>query len=355
MWRILILIALLALSATPLIGADSVLLASRRGGTIEAIDPDTLATVSRVTTPGMPESLTSDGAGQRLFVSYHDLKKPCCGLFALDLRSMQMSFLIEPALSASVDANRVFTQRGNTGIDAFDAQALNRLPTIASRSMYKLRTSPDGSMLFGVAHWPQAKLDSFDAQSGAMIASQPLPGVTEPDGVWLGSRFFLFGFEAGQPKIRPATAGPNGIGAPIALPTLPGVSDCPPAGPAMVAVGDKLAIYNQFGSKVDDGSCATFGGVVLVDPIAGTAGPRIVPTLYCRQIVASPDGKYLYGLDVGVPAWNRVRIVKIRLEDGQIIADKGLTKDVWYLTAGEIPHDISGRLDLTAAPSGNIP
>ena len=72
---------------------DAVLLASRRGGWIEAIDFKTLATVARIRVPEMTESIASDGSGQRLFVAAPDSPgKGCCALFAMDLRSMQLSF-----------------------------------------------------------------------------------------------------------------------------------------------------------------------------------------------------------------------------------------------------------------------
>jgi hypothetical protein len=65
-------------------------------------------------------------------------------------------------------------------------------------------------------------------------------------------------------------------------------------------------------------------------------------------MVASPDGLYLYGLDVGSPAWRRVRIVKIEARTGQVVAEKSLDPDVWYLTTGQIPDEIRGHLDLAA-------
>ena len=78
----------------PSLAADPVLLASRRGGTIDAISPETLETVARIQMPGMPESVAADVNGQWLFIAHHDRDKPCCGLFALDLQSMQMSLLV---------------------------------------------------------------------------------------------------------------------------------------------------------------------------------------------------------------------------------------------------------------------
>ena len=65
-----LVVALSALALAASVGAaDSGLLASRRGGWIEAIDPKTLETVSRIRVPEMSESVASDTSGQRLFVA----------------------------------------------------------------------------------------------------------------------------------------------------------------------------------------------------------------------------------------------------------------------------------------------
>lgn len=73
-----------------------------------------------------------------------------------------------------------------------------------------------------------------------------------------------------------------------------------------------------------------------------------------RQMVASSDGLFLYGLDAGSPSWQRVRIFKIDAGTGQIVAEKNLNSDVWYLTLGSIPPAMHGHLDL-AVPCGPRP
>jgi hypothetical protein len=123
-------LSVLALAASAGAG-DSVLLASRRGGWIEAIDLKTLETVSRIRVPEMSESVASDASGQRLFVAApRHPGESCCALFAMDPQSMQLSFLVAPALSATVTAGRLFTQRGAVGIEVFNLQNLTRLPAV---------------------------------------------------------------------------------------------------------------------------------------------------------------------------------------------------------------------------------
>ena len=65
-----LVVALSTLGLAASAGAgESVLLASSRGGWIEAIDLSTLETVSRIRVPEMTESVASDTSGQRLFVA----------------------------------------------------------------------------------------------------------------------------------------------------------------------------------------------------------------------------------------------------------------------------------------------
>ena len=130
-------------------------LASGRGGWIEAIDLRTLETVSRIRVPEMTESVASDTSGQRLFVAAPSGPgKGCCALFAMDLQSMQLSFLVKPALSATVTAGRLFTKRGAVGIEVFDLQSLKRQPAVKAPGNYRLLASPDGHLLFGITRSP---------------------------------------------------------------------------------------------------------------------------------------------------------------------------------------------------------
>ncbi len=334
--------------ATSAGAGDSVLLASRRGGWIEAIDLKTLETVSRIRVPEMSESIASDAAGQRLFVAApRSPGKSCCALFAMDPHSMQLSFLVEPAQSATVTATRLFTQRGAVGIEVFDLQNLTRLPAVKAPGNYRLRASPDGRLLFGITKWPQPSLDLFDTERGALIASQPLSDASSLAGAWLGQQYFLLTAQSGQANLRPVNIDSGKLGQTVTLSSSGSFPDCQVTPYDMISSGDRLVIYGQFGLK-SDGACAVPGGFVLADPGSGAVTGRFASDLTFRQMVASSDGRYLYGLDVGLPAWRRVRIVKIEAQTGQVVSEKSLDSDVWYLTTGQIPDDIRGHLDLAA-------
>src|ERR1039457_7341933 len=98
----------------------------------------------------------------------------------------------------------------------------------------------------------------------------------------------------------------------------------------IIASAGSLVIYGQFGLMAD-GACTVPGGFVVADPGSGAVTGRFACDLSFRWMVASPDGLYLYGLDVGSPAWRRVRIVKIEARAGQGGCEKSPDSRGWYL------------------------
>ena len=334
-------------SAANAAAADSVLLASRRGGWVEAISLETLETVARFRVPAMTESVASDASGRLFVAAPRSPQTGCCTLFALDPQSMQLSVLVEPATSATVTAARLFTQRGNVGIEVFDPQTLSRLPTMKAPGVYRLRASPDGRLMFGIANFPHPSLDLFDAVQGTLIARQAVPDGSSMAGAWLGQQYFLLTVQSGQAKLWPVSPDHAGLGAAVSLSSSADFPDCPSAPYDVVASGGRLAIYGQFGLK-SDGECAVPGGYVVADRASGVVTNRFASNPRFRQMVAGPDGSYLYGLDVGTPAWRAVRIVKIDAATGQVILERSLDPDVWYLTAGWVPHAMRGHLDRGA-------
>src|SRR5579862_3756257 len=151
MIRISSVAVLLAACASSLVAAGPYLLASSRGGWVEAIDPFTLRTVARIRTPRNTESVSSDAEGARLFVAAprHD-RAPCCAIFALDPATMQMTELDWPAAQVTMAGKKILVQRGDAGIDVFDAQTLQALPVIPAAASYRLQVSPDGRAAFGI-------------------------------------------------------------------------------------------------------------------------------------------------------------------------------------------------------------
>jgi hypothetical protein len=100
----------------------------------------------------------------------------------------------------------------------------------------------------------------------------------------------------------------------------------------VTAAGNKVAIFAAFGLK-SDRICNLPGGYALADPDTGTVLGRFASAMHFRQKVSGDDGRYVYGLDVG-DAWTNVRNVKLDAATGQLLAERILEPDVWYLTRG---------------------
>jgi hypothetical protein len=75
---------------------------------------------------------------------------------------------------------------------------------------------------------------------------------------------------------------------------------------------------------------------LLADPDTGAVLGWFAAAMHFRQMASSADGRYLYGLDVGDEAWRKVRIVKLDAATGNVITERTLEPDVWYLTAGTL-------------------
>jgi hypothetical protein len=348
-----LVLATLVLAATASSAATiPVLLASRRAGYIEAIDMETLETISRIREPGMVESVASDPRGDRLFIALPNKATPriCCALFALDLLSLRMTFMAEPAMRAVVTADRLFAQRGNVGIEVFDSHNLSRLPTIKAPGVYNLQPSPDGRWLFGANNFQNPSLDLFDVVQGAMVRHRSLGKDQSIQGAWVGQQYYLFSSDGEHRRLWPVSFDTEELppALPVLLPSAP--LGCERASEMVIGAPDRLILFWQFDGKLDGRrDCAgVLGGYAFLDPQTGAMTSRFAPTLHFRQMAASPDGRYLYGLDVGDAAWKQVRIVKLDARTGETIVAKSLDDDVWFMTTGVIPSELKGRLLLTA-------
>ena len=327
----------LALSTSAVAAAtDPVLLTSRRGGWIEAFDPATLATVFRTSTPTNTESVAADPSGTRLYLTAPENPgEGCCALYAMDLDTLHLTYLNFPVLRATPTSSRVYMQRGNVGIESFDSYTLERRPTWKAPGVYDLQPSPDGSRIFGVTNFPSPSLDLFDAAQEARIASQPLPRNQPISGVWVRERYYLFQAPGGRPSLRTVGLKDAALGPAVPLVPASGFPDCEPAPYSVIAAVSKVAIFAGFGGK-SAGTCNLPGGYALADPDTATVLGRFAPAMHFRQMVSSDDGVYVYGLDVGDNAWKTVRIVKLEAATGQLIAERTLEPDVWYLTSGTL-------------------
>ena len=333
---------------------ETVLLASRRGGWIEAFHLNNFETAARIRVKGALEEVETSVGGDWMFlrIPHPQAADVCCGLFALNTQKLRMVAILWPALRPAIVGAKVFIQRGDSGVEVFDARSLVHLPTLVTlgTGVYQLAPSPDGRWLFGASQFPTPGLDIFDVARGLMTRHIPVEDAAIVRGAWVGSQYYLVAMDnPGSARIWAVDSQDRGLGKSRTI-SFGGAAPCqPPDYYEAAAVGDRLAIYPEFGMKGDPrDACAGPGGYFVADPATGEASRRMAPGLHLASLTAGSDGKSLYGLDVADPQWRDVRLVKLDVSSGEILARKTLPADVWHLTLGNIPAGWEGRLDLEA-------
>lgn len=326
-WAIFILSAFLPASAA---APPTVLLAATRAGGVEVIDPATLATIVRISTPYNTNSVAASADGKRLFIAAPGrLGSGCCSIFALDPPSQRMMEFESPALEVTIAGDRVLAQRGNAGIDVFDAHTLAPLPVIAAQAHYELKASPSGQAAFGITRSPEPALDLFNLVSGQRIVSHVFAPGAILAGTYVGNDYYLFAVEEGEARVHHVRSDTGQFEERVVSMPATLFPACSGAVYDAVAAADKIAIYAIFGVK--GAGCAP-GGYVLADPGARSASQRLAPGLRFRQLVGI--GASLYGLAVGGEPSQQAQIVKLDPISGKVLAEKALNPGVWYLTAG---------------------
>jgi hypothetical protein len=131
-----------------------VIVATQRNRRLHVFDANTLQPLGYFAVNNNAHSVTASPDGLMLF-----LEQPgppdfngCCTLYALDLVTHKLCNLIFPSSLGvpSPDRRWLFTQRGNIGIEVFDARTLAWLPRIDAPGLYQLLPSPDSRWMFGV-------------------------------------------------------------------------------------------------------------------------------------------------------------------------------------------------------------
>jgi len=333
-----------------------VLLASRRAGWVEILSRETLEPLSRLRVGPMAESVAPAHDGRTLFVAQAISLDPngCCALYALDLAKRTMTFLIEPAMEATLlpAANVVLAQRGNVGIDAFDATSLQPLPRLASRALYRPYPSPDGRLLFGLTERGDQltanttegpALHVFDLRSGERIRRIPVP-YERRTGAWLDGAFYLFGFDGEEGrswKLQP-DADSLGPRRPLALPEDVTVSRGRRHNTfGLIGAGGRLFLWERFGMIGDDLARRGSGGVFELEPETGVIVRRWAADAYFARLAVDERAQAFYGIDVPNTHWTGPRLVRIDRATGREIR-RELPDDVWNLALASLAREWIG-------------
>jgi len=335
---------------------DTVLVATRRAGWVEFISPDTLKTINRFEVGKLAESAVAAEDGRTLFVAKALRSEPngCCAIYAIDLEKGAASWLAEPAQTVAVSAaaGRLFTQQGHSGVEVFDTKTLKPLPKMTAPGVYSLHPSPDGHLLFGTTEWDGPSLDIFDLDAGQLI-SRLTVWIDAPSGTWMGDRFYLYAFDGRFGHlwtVRADTLNLADMGKIIRFPDLVTFQEA--RSQSLIASTGHLFLYEQFGTKPDDGKPRR-GGFFEIDPATGGTKARVAPELHLGKLVAGPGGDTLYGIDVVSGNGGAPSLISLDRQSGQIKAKRSLEPDVWNLSLADIPSEIlQRRIEIPAANPG---
>jgi hypothetical protein len=328
-------------------GADAVLLSTRRDGWLEAFRLDNLETAARVRIKERAEGVASAPDGQRFFVRVPHPQAPdvCCALYVLDARSLRAFAIVWPGFQPAIANGKLFTQRGDEGIDVFDVRSLMHLPTIVAPGVYGLAPSPNGHWLFGTRQFPTPALDIFDLDHLKMVRSIPVEHGQSLRGGCSAPKYYLAApAGAGAGQLWPVSPDAESLGRPKLVKL--GSAACAEPEYDVFASGDRIAIFSASGLMLNHGDCLG-GGYLLVDPASGAVSSRLAPSLHFIRLIAGPEGKTLYGM-VNDPGKSGVRLVELDAASGHTVASRILPEDVWTLSLGTIPAEWRGHVDLQA-------
>jgi hypothetical protein len=323
----------------------TVLLAAHRTGNLEVLDPDTLLPFGSIEVLPLADGVV--GGSEGMIFLREGLApdfKGCCALYALDLKNRNMTRLLNPtsAVVVSPDGNHVITQRGNVGIESFNAHTLQPEPGVPrsiAPGMYGLCFSHDGRLLFGASNFPTPTLDVLDFSGRKLVQRFALPEEFTILGACADNDYYLYGHRQASGQLWRVNGGGSAIGTPVSVKFPDTTPECEIYEENVVVAGSLLFVAELFGGKLDRrAGCGkeVLGGVLLVDAQTGQVKNRFAPELHFAQLISSTDGKELYGVDVRDQNWTSVGLVRLDSATGRTIARRDVVSDVCFLTLATI-------------------
>ncbi len=339
----------------------TVLLAAHRAGRAEVLDPITLLCLGSIKVLPQANGVTSDRTGV-LFLreGLAPEFQGCCALYAVNLKTREMTKLLEPAseVAVSPDGQHVLTQRGNVGIEAFSVHTLQREPAIPrsiAPGVYTLRFSPDGRLPFGVSNFPAPTVDILDFDRRRLVQRFTVPQDLTVLGAWISNAYYLYGYRKGTGQLWRVNADNSALEGPVKIDFPDLASECKMREQEILGAGGRLFLYELFGSKGDrrDGCPRKIpGGLFSVDPQTGGILAHLAPDFHFASLISGVDGKELYGIDVRDTSWSSVGLVRLNAITGEVLARRNLTSDVWFIDLATVPSELvpSGPVEATTNP-----
>ncbi len=359
MRRILIAVALLACSGLQAQDLRNLILAARRQGVIEVIEPTTLITVSRIHFHVPPDSAGLNGVsasadGTIVYVEgpitgLPDASGSCCFLYSVDLATLHAKTVAGIWGSRSREAFVI-----SDGVVHRTAE-LSPSGSIADMGGDQLHLDPPGHLLFGVRGFRGPALDVYDLVRGSIIrrlTPTGLDGDWYPSGAWSGDRFYFYAArsDGSAARLWAVSAKTEQLGPGVAVKTFGQIPGCSRGRlEEITAAGGNLFVYERFGTKIDRRDlCHTQipGGAWLVNPETGRLVRHDAPHLHFAALIPGRAEPVLYGLTAeGGSTWKApVELVRIDARDGRVMQSRVLDTDIWRIATAS----------LRAAPTGDV-
>jgi hypothetical protein len=352
MYRLLITAVLLACSPVTAQDTEQFILAARRSGVIELIEPASLNTLGRIHVDFplgdvVLNEVSASANGSTIYVEgpiAGNSGGGCCSLYSIDLPTLRIEETASIAASPFPRSEQLKIMRND-----------------------RVHRSPDGHWLFGVKSFPSPALDVYDAVQGIFVRQlvpAGLEGDWHPTGTWSGDRFYLYASKGDGSAARLWIVSPDttDLGAGVAVEPFVHPSGCNAssfASEQIAASGNALFIYEAFGFILDRrAGCPNLipGGAWEIDPSNGRLLRQITPELHFSALVSDKVEPVLYGLSNGGQEWkDPVQLVSIDARDGKVLQLRTLDRDFWHISIAALRKAPRGDVRVIQDPKPSAP
>lgn len=349
-------------SAVPLLclaveaqSGNTYIVAARRGGVVEFIESATLKTLGSIRLL----NVASNGAGLNGVFADPDentiyVEGPtressvCCWLYAIDLATLRTSVV---AGIWGTRSRRAFIDAGPGSMRSISPAAASSLET-PERDQWQ--ASPDGRWWIGLRNGPA--LDVYDVARKEITRSLVAPGGDQTHfsrGAWLDNRFYVYAMDHETGRLWMITPQSTQLGNGRSLPEANRAHGCMPDAPMNIAAaGNRLFLFEIFGSKVDSREqCGDVpGGAWAVDPTTGRVLARLAADLHFFMLVPNHDGSELYGITSEAPQKSAApRLVRLDAQSSKVLESRVLESDYWWIAVAPLKHIPTGNVSASLA------
>jgi hypothetical protein len=334
------------------------IIAARRTGIIEFIEPSSLKTISSIETGVARNSTGLNGVsanpdGQTIYIEGPIGVKSleannCCWLYSIDLATLQAKVVAD---IWGTKSRRFFVNSGPSLMQPVSGAVEGATEKIEGDHW---QASSDGRWWFGLRNGPT--LDLYDVARGEVSRSLTAVGMAESspvNGVWLGNEFYVYTIRNASGRLWRLSPESVQLGAGIPLPQLADVPGCQIEGLIEITTaGDRLVLYENFGGKIDRRSrCdGVPGGAWVLNPATGRVVVQIAPHLYFWNLIPNRAGSELYGItSEAAGTQGPAELVRVDAHSGSVLQSRSLESDYWWISVATLRSIPSHNITISLA------